>query len=116
MYSIMSSNKHTYYQEHRERLLQQSHENYVKNREKRLEYSRQYYQKHKERILEYDRQYYQKHKKQIYESQKDNQKQWKSDNRIKLNEYKRNWCRRKVEDEKANQCITVQTNWIVVFD
>ena len=101
MYSIMSLDKHTYYLQHREESLQRSHEYYVKNKVKISEYNRNYYQNNKDRI---------------YESQKDKQKQWKNDNRIKLNEYKRNWCRRKMEDEKANRCVTVKTNWIVVFD
>jgi len=80
MYSIMSLDKHTYYLQHREESLQRSHEYYLKN---------------KERISEYNRKYYQNNKDRIYESQKGKQKQWKNDNRIKLNEYKRTWCRRK---------------------
>lgn len=98
----MSSNAQSYYQQHREKSLQRSHEYYVKNKEK---------------ILEYNRQYYQTHKEKIYESQKDNQRQWNNDNRIKINEYKRNWRRIKMEeDEKANICITVKTNYVVAFD
>ena len=114
-------NMETYYQQNRETLLKKAHENYIRNREKRLEYSRQYYQKHKDKILEYDRQYYQTHKVLIYESQKGNQEEWRNENRTKVNEYKRNWRKRQVEDKKAkhkddDKCITVKKSWVVVFD
>ena len=74
-----------YYEQNREKELEQSREYYQKNREKKLEQSRQRYQKNRDEILEQRRQCYQKNReKELEQSRQRYQK-----NRDEINERRR---------------------------
>jgi alpha-galactosidase/6-phospho-beta-glucosidase family protein len=76
---------------------------YNRNRDKMLQYARERYLQNKQQIVEYNRNYYLQHKEELYKKSKVTSKKWREENRIKLNEYKRNWYARKHKEKKEEQ-------------
>ena len=63
--------KKTYYQNNRENVLEQSKQHYQNNREKKFEYDKQYRQDNRDKILEKKKQYHQDNREKVLEKNKE---------------------------------------------
>jgi len=89
--------KHDWYEEKKDFILQKAKQNYEENKEQKIEYQKQYAQENKEHIKNYQDEYREKNKEKLAEQKKEyreahkeeasvKQKQWREANKEKLKE------------------------------
>ena len=76
-----------YYEQNREKLLEQKQDYYQKNKDEILEQQCEYYEKNKQQIRKQQKQYYEQNKEQLLEQKK----QYREQNREKLLEQKQDY-------------------------
>jgi hypothetical protein len=111
---IPNRTRQEYYNDHKEKIVENKKQYYEKNKEKIAEHQKQYRQDNKEEILEKAKQYYDDHKEKLLE----NKKQYYEDNKEKIVETHKKYQQDNKEKiaEKARQtyiCIACNTTLVL---
>jgi hypothetical protein len=102
--------KHNWYEEKKDYILEKSKQHYEENKEHKIEYQTQYAQEHKDEISEYQKQYREKNKEKLAEQKKIYRETNKETARIKQKEWKEmNKEKLKAQKNKVIECECGQT-------